>query len=117
MTESRPAGAVARIWRGRTRPQIATEYGQYLYEHGVRKLEALGARGVQMFRENRDDDSYFMVISFWDSMERMTNWAGADPTRIRHLEKDAEYLLELPESVQILDVVSCNWMLSDVMRR
>ena len=32
--------------------------------------------------------------------------AGKDPTRIHHLEKDSEYLLELPKAVQILRIVS-----------
>lgn len=109
-------GGIARIWRGRTSSALANEYTQYLYEHGVKKLESLGARGVQMFREDQADASFFMVISFWDNVDAMTRWAGADPTRIRHLEKDPDYLLELPGSVQILSVVSCNWMLADMMR-
>lgn len=109
-------GGVARIWQGRTSSALANEYNQYLYEHGVKKLESLGARGVQMFRKDQADACFFMVISFWDSMDAMTRWAGTDPTRIRHLEKDPEYLLELPSSVQILSVVSCNWMLADMMR-
>ncbi|SEL28365.1 hypothetical protein SAMN04515666_103300 [Bosea lupini] len=109
-------GGVARIWRGRTSSTLADEYTRYLYDHGVKKLESLGARGVQMLREDQADSSFFMVTSFWDSMEAMTRWAGADPTRIRHLDKDPEYLLELPSSVQILSVVSCNWILADTMR-
>ena len=44
---------IARIWRGRTKPDKANEYAKYLLDHGVRKLESLGARGVQMFREDR----------------------------------------------------------------
>lgn len=95
---------IARIWRGRTAPAVADEYSAYLYEHGVKKLESLGAQGVQMFREDRKDDSYFMVISFWENREAMTQWAGNDPNKIRHLPRDPEYLLEVPQSVQILQV-------------
>ena len=115
-TTSKSTG-VARIWRGKTAPHNADVYASYLYEHGVRKLESLGARGVQMFREDRPQDSYFMVISYWDTREAMTRWAGEDPGKIRHLERDAEYLLELPTSVQILQVMSNNWFLSDVLRK
>ncbi len=116
MNASTTKGGVARIWRGKTAPENANEYTRYLYEHGVLKLESLGARGVQMFREDRAGDCYFMVISFWDTREAMTRWAGADPNKIRHLERDPELLLELPQSVQILDVLSSNWALSDAMR-
>lgn len=99
---------IARIWRGRTLPENADIYANYLYQHGVKKLEALGARLVQMLREDRAEDSYFMVVSFWDTREAMTQWAGDDPTRIRHLDRDAELLIELPVSVQILDVFSAD---------
>ncbi|MBB4067348.1 hypothetical protein [Gellertiella hungarica] len=95
---------IARIWRGRTLPERADVYQAYLYEHGVKKLKALGAREVQMLREDRLGECHFMVISWWPTRESMTSWAGEDPTRIRHLERDAELLIELPEAVQILEV-------------
>jgi heme-degrading monooxygenase HmoA len=112
----RPHGIV-RIWRGRTAPDKADEYTAYLHEHGIKKLEALGARAVQLFREDRDDDSQFMVITLWDTLEAMTQWAGTDPRRIRHLERDAELLLEMPDSVQILDVYANTIFLSDAFRQ
>jgi hypothetical protein len=34
----------------------------------------------------------------------MSVFAGDDPSRIHHLERDAEFLIELPESVQILEI-------------
>lgn len=107
---------VARIWRGRTRPENADEYTRYMFEHGVKKLESLGARSVQFFRENQGNYSEFIVITLWDSLEAMTRWAGTDPRKIRHLERDPELLIELPESVQILDVYAANFFLSDAFR-
>lgn len=107
---------VARIWRGRTARARADEYTTYMYEHGIKKLEALGARGVQLLREDREQDSYFMVLSFWDTREAMTRWAGDDPNKIRHLERDPEFLLEMPNSVQVLQVCSNNWFLNDTFR-
>jgi hypothetical protein len=32
----------------------------------------------------------------------MVAFAGPDPTRVHHLERDAEFLIELPKAVQIL---------------
>ena len=95
---------IARIWRGRTRAADADVYQAYLYENGVRKLKALGASRVEMFRENRDGEAEFMVISWWPTREAMTAWAGEDPGRIRHLERDPELLIELPKVVQILEI-------------
>lgn len=96
--------AIARIWRGRTRPERAEEYAAYLREVGVTPLldKALGA---QMFREDREGETEFVTISYWESVEAMSRFAGPDPRRIHHLPRDAEFLIELPECVQILEIV------------
>ena len=96
---------VARIWRGRTTAARADEYAAYLYEHGIRPLEQK-ALGVQLFREDRPDESEFVTISYWESVEAMSRFAGSDPRRIHHLERDAEYLIELPSAVQVLEIVA-----------
>jgi hypothetical protein len=97
----------ARIWRGRTPAARADEYARYLYEHGIRPLEEK-AMGVQLFREDRAGESEFVTISYWENVEAMSRFAGADPRRIHHLERDPEFLIELPSGVQILDIVTAS---------
>lgn len=101
--ESKPAPRIARIWRGRTSVARADEYAAYLREAGVTPLleKSLGA---QMFREDRDGESEFVTISYWESIEAMSRFAGPDPRRIHHLPRDAEFLIELPEGVQVLEI-------------
>lgn len=96
---------IARIWRGRTEAAKADAYAAYLYEHGVKPL-AEKALGVQMFREDRATESEFVTISYWESVEAMSRFAGPDPRCIHHLERDAEFLIEMPEGVQVLDIVT-----------
>jgi heme-degrading monooxygenase HmoA len=62
--------------------------------------------GVQTFREDRAGETEFMTISYWASREAMSSFAGDDPTQIHHLPRDAEFLIELPESVQVLDLLT-----------
>ncbi len=64
------------------------------------------ALAVQMFRENREDDTEFVTISWWESVDAMSRFAGDDPTRIHHLPRDEEYLIELPEGVQVLEIIA-----------
>lgn len=99
--EKRPA--IARVWRGRTARACADEYEAYNYEVGINPLIAK-AMGVQTFREDRADESEFVTISYWESVEAMRRFAGGDPAQIHHLPRDAEFLIELPKSVQILRV-------------
>ncbi len=51
-------------------------------------------------------ESEFVTISYWESVEAMSRFAGDDPRRIHHLERDAEFLIELPSGVQVLDIVA-----------
>ena len=97
--------AVARIWRGCTAPGMADEYARYLFEHGIKPL-AETALHVEMLREDRAHESEFVTISYWESVEAMSRFAGTDPRRIHHLARDAEFLMELPKTVQILEVIA-----------
>ena len=103
--DNRLRPVIARIWRGRTTAARADAYADYLYEHGIKPL-AEKALGVQMLREDRATDTEFVTISYWESVEAMARFAGTDPRRIHHLERDAEFLIELPSAVQILEIVA-----------
>jgi heme-degrading monooxygenase HmoA len=94
---------IARIWRGRTSRARADEYEAYNYEAGIKPLIAK-AMGVQTLREDREDETEFVTISYWESVEAMSRFTGGDPNRIHHLERDAEFLIELPQSVQVLRI-------------
>jgi hypothetical protein len=95
--------SIARIWRGRTTRAKADEYASYLHEYGILPLERK-ALGVQLFREDRETESEFITISYWESVEAMSRFAGPDPRKIHHLERDAEFLIELPAGVQVLQI-------------
>jgi hypothetical protein len=97
--EIRPT--IARIWRGRTTRERADEYESYIFEVGIRPLMEK-ALGVQNLREDREGESEFMTISYWESVEAMARFTGGDPTKIHHLPRDEEFLVELPEKVQVL---------------
>jgi heme-degrading monooxygenase HmoA len=56
---------------------------------------------VQLFREDRDSESWFTTISYWPNMEAMTAFTKGAPTQVHHLKRDPELLIELPERIEI----------------
>ncbi len=94
---------IARIWRGRVRRERADEYETYNYEAGVRPLIEK-ALGVQALREDLGDEVLFVTISYWESIEAMADFTGGNPSAVHHLPRDREFLIELPKSVQILEL-------------
>ena len=98
---STPKPTIARIWRGRVRRERADEYQHYNFEVGVKPLMEK-ALGVQSLREDRGEETEFVTISWWENIEAMARFTGGDPTKIHHLDRDPEFLIELPKSVQVL---------------
>ena len=100
-----PRPTIARVWRGRVPRARADEYAAYSLPAGIEPL-AEKALGVHMLREDRVTETEFMTISWWESVEAMARFAGDDPRRIHHLARDPEFLIEMPDRVQILDLVA-----------
>lgn len=91
---------IARIWRGRTRAELADIYQRYVSAEGIPPLEKTALR-VQLLREDRGDEIWFTTISYWADMEAMTAFTKGAPTDVHHLDRDSELLIELPERVEI----------------
>jgi hypothetical protein len=94
---------IARIWRGSLPAARADEYARYNYEVGIKPLEE-NALGVQSLREDRDGETEFITISYWQSVEAMARFAGGDPRQIHHLDRDPEFLTGQPQ-LQILRII------------
>jgi hypothetical protein len=116
VSPSRGAPLIARIWFGRTRKEVADEYLNYQYENGVLPIERKpGNLGVQLFRKIIGDVAEFTVISYWPSMEAMAAMHSdrGDVRRVWHLDKDPDYLLELPEFVELLELHANDWRVAE----
>jgi len=72
---------IARHWRGWTLPQNADAYEQLLRNTvlpGLREIE--GHCGGYVLRSNGQDEVEFVVINFFNSLEAIKAFAGADYT-------------------------------------
>ena len=96
----------ARVWRGRTRRDKADEYERYWLANGIAPLEVRGALDVQMLRDDRGAETEFVTISWWSSVEAMIGRSGDDPHLTHHLDRDPEFLIEVPKEVQILTILA-----------
>jgi hypothetical protein len=95
---------IARMWRGRTRRDVADAYERYLRAEGIPPLEKT-ALDVQLFREDRDDETWFVTISYWADLNAMTAFTKGAPTNVHHLDRDPEVLIELPERIEIYRIL------------
>jgi heme-degrading monooxygenase HmoA len=102
-----PARAlVARLWHGVVPSERADAYTAYLRRTGVKECRGTpGNRGVQILRRSVAGTTHFLFISFWESLEAIRGFAGADLEQARYYPEDRTYLLELEPTVTHHEVV------------
>jgi heme-degrading monooxygenase HmoA len=97
---------VARLWHGRTLTAKADDYETYLQASGVKKILATdGNHGVEVLRRTDGAQTDFIVISYWESIEAVKRFAGADYQRAVILPRDGEYLIDVAPEVVHYEVV------------
>ena len=97
---------VARVWKGRTSAVKADEYQRYLDANGISRILATpGNRGVTVMRRDVGEAVEFTVLSVWESMQAVRNFAGADYQKAVILPRDREYLLTVEPEVQHFEIV------------
>ena len=96
---------IARVWTGRTKAEDYDAYLAYLEESGVAALKATaGNRGVMVLRRLHGFEAEFSVISFWDSLEDVTAFAGEDVDAARYFPDDERFLLDFPPRLKHFEV-------------
>lgn len=45
------------------------------------------------------------MTSYWSSIGDMTTFTKGDPIQVRHLPRDPEYLMELPDRIEIYRIL------------
>jgi heme-degrading monooxygenase HmoA len=102
-TASKPL--IARVWRGATPAARRDEYLAYVERTGTRDCRATpGNRGVEVLHRVAGDRAEFVFISYWESMEVIKAFAGADVTRARYYPEDRSFLYELTPTVEHYEV-------------
>jgi heme-degrading monooxygenase HmoA len=96
---------IARIWRGITHKEMADAYLACLNQNGLADYaKTPGNRGVTVLRRVQGEHCEFMLISLWDSMSAVREFAGVNPEKPVYYPEDAQYLLEMEPLVHHYEV-------------
>ena len=97
---------IARLWHGAVPAAKGDDYAAYLRRTGVTECRATpGNHGVEVLRRTVGDETHFLFISFWDSMDAIRTFAGDDVERAHYYPEDRDYLLELEPNVTHYEVL------------
>jgi heme-degrading monooxygenase HmoA len=98
---------IGRTWHGRVPAEKADEYYAYLLRTGLPDYKATpGNRGVHVLRRTEGAVTHFLLLTFWDSLDAIKAFAGADYERARYYPEDDDYLLEREPLVAHYEVLA-----------
>lgn len=91
---------LARIWRGVTPKAKAAEYVKYIEKTGVTEYRATpGNRAVLILTRDQNEQTEFLVLTLWDSLESIRAFAGDDVEAAKYYPEDAQFLLHFEPHV------------------
>ena len=96
---------IARTWHGVTPATKADEYLDLMLAVAVPDYKAIpGNRGATVLRRIEGDVAHFLLLTLWDSIDAIRQFAGDDIEQAKYYDFDADYLLELEPNVTHYEV-------------
>ena len=99
---------ISRIWRGWTTPENAERYEKLLTEGIMPKIQAIeGYKGSQIMSRKLDSGEIeFATITFWSSLDVLTNFVGEDIERANIPEEAAKLMTRWDERVVHYEMIA-----------
>ena len=91
---------IARIWKGRTKIEHLDEYTSFMKTRAIPDYKKTAGFVKLVFLKRTDNElAYFDLITFWDNLEVIKNFAGEDYKKAKYYPEDKNYLVDFPKEV------------------
>jgi hypothetical protein len=99
--------SIVRTWKGWIRTADRQKYGEYLEQTGLREYrETAGNLGAFVMFRAEDERTEVTTVSFWDTRESITAFAGDDISVAVFYPEDDAYLIERDTVTRHYDIGS-----------
>lgn len=96
---------IARIWHGVTAVKDYEAYTNILKEIAIPDYsQTPGFKGLSFLRNIQGAGAHFTLITYWESIDAIKNFAGSDFEKAKYYPIDKDYLLAFEETVQHYEV-------------
>jgi heme-degrading monooxygenase HmoA len=96
---------IARIWHGKTNTARFEAYTAFLNQVAIPDYKkTAGFKGLSFLRQIKSGEGHFTLITYWDNLEVIKNFAGDDFEKAKYYPEDDDYLLEFEEKVTHFEV-------------
>ncbi|WP_350293301.1 antibiotic biosynthesis monooxygenase [uncultured Croceitalea sp.] len=91
---------IARIWQGKTAAKKFNDYTEFLKKVAVPDYKKTkGFVSLTFLKRIENDEGHFTLITFWENLDVIKNFAGADFEKAKYYPEDTNFLLEFEEKV------------------
>jgi heme-degrading monooxygenase HmoA len=91
---------IARIWHGITDKSKLKEYTEFTKKVAIPDYKSIkGNQGFTFLSRIEDNKAHFTLITYWDSIDSIKQFAGEDYEKAKYYPEDSEYLFEFEEKV------------------
>lgn len=91
---------IARIWHGKTSLEKFDAYAEFLKRVAVPDYQKTkGYINHTFLKRLAANEGHFTLITFWESLEVIKNFAGHDFEKAKYYPEDDGFLLEFEEKV------------------
>ena len=96
---------IARIWHGKTSIENYEAYTDFLKRVAIPDYQkTVGFKELTFLRSIKDNEGHFTLITYWENLEAIKNFAGDDFEKAKYYSEDNNFLLEFEEKVQHYEV-------------
>ncbi len=96
---------IARIWKGKTKIEDIDEYTTFMKTRAIPDYNGTDGFVKLSFLKRADSEyAYFDLITYWENLEVIKNFAGDDFEKAKYYPEDKKYLIEFPDKVTHYEV-------------
>jgi heme-degrading monooxygenase HmoA len=96
---------IARIWHGTTRVEDYEVYTEFMKSEAIPDYKKTdGFIKLTFLRNITDNIGHFTLITFWDNLDVIKNFAGENYEKAKYYVQDQEFLLNFEENVAHYEV-------------
>ncbi|WP_211356618.1 antibiotic biosynthesis monooxygenase family protein [Flavobacterium daemonense] len=96
---------IARIWHGKTKVEDFDVYTEFMIQRAIPDYEKTsGFVKLSFLRNIKNNEGHFTLITYWENLEVIKNFAGEDFEKAKYYPEDKQFLLEFEENVEHFEV-------------
>lgn len=93
------------MWHGRVPASKANEYAEFMKERAAPDYGSVdGLQKTLFLRKDEIDVTHFLLVTYWDSMESVKQFAGNPPEKAKYYPEDDQFLIEKEETSALYEV-------------